>query len=81
MMIEENPRSECRLLERAGAIEAKRGIPKSVLYEMAKRRRIPFYAAGPKGTGARFIGEEVLEALRRPVWWWAVVKGRLGAMG
>ena len=55
-----------RHLETALTIEAKIGIPRDVLYKLARAGMIPSYSAGPQGTGVRFIAEEVLKALRRP---------------
>lgn len=54
-------------LVNAGVLEAELGLPRSSIYRLAKQSLIPCYRVGPKMTGVRFIVEEVLAVLRRPV--------------
>lgn len=56
-----------RKLVNAAVLETELGLPKSSLYRLAKRGLIPCYRVGPKMTGVRFLSEEVLSALRRPI--------------
>jgi hypothetical protein len=50
------------------AKEASRAVGMSAhsLYHLARARRVPSYAAGPKLSGIRFSISELREALRRP---------------
>ena len=54
-------------LEKARVLEQRNGIPRGTLYKLARLGQIPYYKVGPKLTGVRFVAQEVMEALRRPV--------------
>ncbi len=62
----ERPIVEARL-EKARVLEDKVGIPRGTLYKLARQGQIPYYRVGPKLTGVRFVVQEVMQALRRPV--------------
>ena len=50
----------------AAELAERLGMGKGSIYKLAKMRKIPSYATGPKLTGLRFNFEEVRAALRRP---------------
>lgn len=54
-------------LVKASALEAAHGLPKGSIYRLARQGVIPSYRVGPKLSGVRFVVEEVLDALRRPL--------------
>lgn len=49
----------------ASLIDSQYGLKKRALYELARRRQIPFYRVGPHLKGIRFRASEVLAALRQ----------------
>lgn len=50
----------------AALLEARFGIKRKDAYQLAKLKIIPSYRVGRRLKGIRFLGSEVLRALRRP---------------